>query len=55
MFAVFDWTLLADTGKALVWEHQNDYDAQEVKKHYIIILCAIWTCMTLIGFMDPGI
>jgi len=26
MFAVFDQTLLTDTGKALVCEHENDYN-----------------------------
>jgi len=30
MFAVFDHTLLTDTGKALVCKHENDFDAQKV-------------------------
>jgi len=30
MFAVFDQTLLTDTGKALVCEHENDFDAQKI-------------------------
>jgi len=30
MFAVFDRTLLTDTGKALVHEHETDFNAQKV-------------------------
>jgi len=30
MFAVFDRTLLTDTGKALVHEHENDFDARKI-------------------------
>jgi len=30
MFAVFDRTLLTDIGKALVCEHETDFDAQKV-------------------------
>ena len=30
MFAVFDRTLQTDTGKALVREHENDFDAQKI-------------------------
>ncbi len=30
MFAVFDWMLLTDTGKALVHEHENDFNTQKV-------------------------
>ncbi len=30
MFAVFDCILLTDTGKALVLEHENDFDAQKI-------------------------
>jgi len=30
MFAIFDQTLLTDTGKALVHDHETGFDAQKV-------------------------
>ena len=35
MFAIFEYTLLTDKEKALVWQHKMDFDTQAIYKSLI--------------------